>query len=273
MSLIAHELYGISAALHTLAAIAHIFYMFRREFDFLARWSTRVAWAVHTAALGLMVYEIGHAPVRTLFEFAFFFTWVMVTNYIVIEAVRADQSAGSFLMPVIAVVSVVAVTLPKPGTEKMIETFPLGLIIWHVGVSLLGYAFFLGSFVAAALYLIQDRNLRRKRFGPLYHRLPSLEVLDTWSARFVSIGFPLMTLGMAAGLYFAHVTWETFWQSDPKVIFTFFIWLIYGGYLLVRHLVGFGGRKAAWWSVAGVTGLLINYFVVNLLSRLHRFGV
>lgn len=147
------------------------------------------------------------------------------------------------------------------------------LIFWHVGVSLLGYAFFTASFVAGSLYVIQERNLRKKRWGPLYYRLPSLEVLDTWSGRFVYVGFPLMTLGMGTGLVFAHVTWETFWRSDPKVLFTVFVWLFYGGYLVVRKYGGWGGRKAAWWSIIGVVGLLINYFVMNMVSKVHRFGV
>lgn len=273
MSLFATELFGFTAALHTLAAIAHIFYMFKREFAQLARWSTRTAWVFQTIALAVLIAETGRPPFHTVFEFSVFFAWLMVTNYTVMEMIRGDQSAGGFLTPVIAVVSVIAVTLPKPGSEAMIFEFPLALIIWHVGVSLLGYAFFTASFASAALYLMQERNLRRKRWGPLYYRLPPLEVLDTWSGRFVYLGFPLLTLGMCAGLFFAHVTWQTFWESDPKVLFTVFVWLFYAGYLLVRKLGGWGGRKAAWWAVIGVTGLLINYFVVNLVSRLHRFGV
>lgn len=262
-----------SAALYTLAAVAHIFYMFRRDFDLVARWSTRAAWLLQTIGLMALLTHTGRAPVHTLFEFAYFFTWFMMTNYIAIELFRENQAAGSFLMPVIAAVQIICVALPKPAPERMAAEFPASLIGWHIGVTMLGYGFFFASFVAGALYLLQERNLRLKRWGPVYYRLPSLETLDIWGGRFVYIGFPLLTIGMLSGLFFAHVTWTTLWQADLKVVFTVAVWLVYGGYLLMRKLWGWGGRKAAWWSVAGVVGLLINYFVVNMLSSLHRYGV
>ncbi|HLN62123.1 MAG TPA: cytochrome c biogenesis protein CcsA [Symbiobacteriaceae bacterium] len=261
-----------SAALYTLAAVAHLFYMFRREFDFLAKWSTRLAWLLHTVTLVLLVVHSGRAPVYSLFEFATLFTWTLMSFYIALEYTRDNQAAGSFLLPVVASLQVIGVALPKPSPEHMVAAYPASLIGWHIGVTMLGYGFFFASFVAGALYLLQERNLRRKNFSPLYYRLPSLEVLDIWGGRFVYIGFPLLTFGMAAGLGFAHVQWATFWQADPKVIFTVFVWTVYGAYMLMRKVVGWGGRKAAWWSVAGVAVLLINYFVMNMFSRLHRFG-
>lgn len=272
MELFAILVFGATAAFYTMAAVAHLLNMFRRDFALLAQWSSRSAWLVQTLGLLLLVFLTGRFPVYTLFEFAYFFSWLMVTNYIVIEVLRNDQTAGSFLMPVIAILLVFSDTLENPAATMVVSDFPGSLIVWHVMVTMLGYAFFTASFVAGALYLLQERNLRRKSFGPLYYRLPPLETLDIWSGRFVYVGFPLLTIGMGAGFVFAHVTWST-WHADPKVLFTVLVWLVYGGYLLMRKLWGWGGRTAAWWSVVGVTGLLINYFVVNLLSRLHRFGV
>jgi cytochrome c-type biogenesis protein CcsB len=267
-------LLAASAAFYTLAAVAHLFNMFRRDWEFFARWSTRLAWAVHTAGLVLVVLETRQVPLYTLFEFAFFFSWFVMSNYLVIEVWRHNQAAGAFLLPVIAGVQVATVSLPKPtATDILINELPASLIGWHIGLIMLGYAFFFASFVAGCLYLLQERNLRRKRWGPFYHKVASLETLDIWGARFVYMGFPLLTIGTISGMGFAHVTWDTFWQSDPKVIFTVIVWLVYAGHILMRKLRGWGGRRLAWWSVAGVIGVLINHFIVNLLSGLHRFGV
>lgn len=264
---------GIAAALYCLSAVAHLSLMFRREYDFLARWSTRIAWLVQSVGLVLLVMEQGRPPVYSLFEASHALVWLLMTIYVVLEYARDNQAAGSFLTPVIATVTALSLALPKTGVEPYLGEYPTKLIAWHVGVTLLGYAFFIGSFVAGALYLIQDRNLRRKQFGPIYYRLPSLESLDIWAVRMVYIGFPLLTLGVGAGLSFAHVTWSTFWQLDPKVIFTVFVWMVYGGYLLMRKVWGWGGRRAAWWVVAAGAALLFNYFVINLASDVHRFGV
>lgn len=262
-----------SAALYTLAGVLHLFHMARRHFEFLARWATRAAWVVHSLGLIALVIHTGRAPIHEYFEFGYLFTWVLMTAYIILEVARENQAAGAFLVPAIAVLQVIVVALPKTSDLHPIANYPASLVGWHIGVTMLGYGFFFGSFVAGALYLLQERNLRNKRWGPLYYRMPSLEALDIWSGRFVYVGFPLLTLGMGAGLFFAHVTWSSFWQADPKVLFTVFVWLVYGGYLLMRKLGGWGGRKAAWWSVVGVVGLLINYFVINVLSQTHRFGV
>jgi ABC-type transport system involved in cytochrome c biogenesis permease subunit len=264
---------GAAAALFTLSAIAHLSLMFRREYEFLARWSTRAAWLVQSLGLGLLVIEQGRFPIYSLFEVSHLLAWMLMTVYIALEFTRDNQAAGSFLTPVIAAVLTLSLALPKSGVEPHLGEQPTKLIVWHVGVTLLGYGFFIGSFVAGALYLIQDRNLRRKYFGPIYYMLPSLESLDIWAGRMVYIGFPLLTLGVATGLSFAHITWSTFWQADPKVIFTVFVWMVYGGYLLMRKVWGWGGRRAAWWVVVAGLALLFNYFVINLASNVHRFGV
>lgn len=264
---------GGTAALFTLSAIAHLSLMFRREYEFLARWSTRAAWLVQSLALVFTIALQGRFPVYSLFEASLLMAWMLMSVYIVIEFTRNNQAAGSFLTPVIAAVMVLSLTMPQSGVEPHLGEQPGKLIVWHVAVTLLGYAFFIGSFVAGALYLIQDRNLRQKYFGPIYYMLPSLEALDIWAGRMVYIGFPLLTLGVAAGLSFAHVTWQTFWQSDPKVIFTVFVWTVYGGYLLMRKVWGWGGRRAAWWVVAAGLALLVNWFAINLASDVHRFGV
>ncbi|HEY3364655.1 MAG TPA: cytochrome c biogenesis protein CcsA [Symbiobacteriaceae bacterium] len=261
-----------AAALYTLSATAHIFFLFRREFDTAARHSTRLAWAVHTLGLVLLVAHIHQVPVHTLFDFSYFFTWIMVTIYVTIEFLQKNQAAGSFLMPVIAVVQIVGTALPKPSPETlMLNQLSASLIAWHIAVTGLGYVHLFASAIAGGLYLLQERNLRKKNWGPLYYRLPSLEALDIWGGRLVYIGFTLLTIGMTAGLVFAQITWTRLWTADPKVAFTVFCWVVYGDYLLMRQVWGWGGRRSAWWSMAGALVLLINYFVMNMVSRLHRF--
>lgn len=261
-----------SAALFTCAAVAHAYYVVRSHFDFLARWSTRLAWLVNSLGLGLLVAHSGRPPFYTVFEFMYFLSWLVVTNYIAIEMLRDNQAAGAFVVPAVALIQVIGVALPKPAAGHEAYLSPV-LVSWHIGVSMLGYLFLLAASVAGALYLWQNRNLRQKKWGPMYYRLPSLEALDLWGGRFVYLGFPLLTIGIVTGLFFAEIEWAHFWQTDPKVIFTLLVWLVYGGYLLMRKVWGWGGRRSAWWSVIGVAGLLINYFVMNVLSRTHRFGV
>ena len=45
------------------------------------------------------------------------------------------------------------------------------------------------------MYLLQERELKKKRFGLFYTRLPSLEALDNLNSHCLAVGFPLLTLG------------------------------------------------------------------------------
>jgi len=262
---------GGAAVLYTLGAVAHLTLFFRRGYEGLARWSTRAAWAAHTLALLLLMVETGRAPVYSLYEVSLLLPWLLETPYVVTEIVKHNQSAGAFLTPVVAAALVISLILPHPGEAPNLGAHPERLVVWHVGVTLLGYFFLLVASVAGALYLVQDRNLRRKSFSPIYHAVPALEWLDQSVGWLVAIGFPLLTLGVTAGLTFAHRTWSAFWPADPKVLFTLLLWLTYGGYLVMRKARQWGGRWAAWWMVAAGTALLVNYLVINMASGVHRF--
>ena len=67
------------------------------------------------------------------------------------------------------------------------------------------YILFADGFLAIAciggiMYLLQEREIKKKRFGLFYSRLPSLEALDKLNHHCLSIGFPLFTLGLITGL-------------------------------------------------------------------------
>jgi len=55
------------------------------------------------------------------------------------------------------------------------------------------------AFSAGIMYLLQERTIKRKNFGFLYLRLPSLESLDKLNYVCLVFGFPLMTLGSSQG--------------------------------------------------------------------------
>lgn len=272
--------FGGTAAAYTVAAVSHILFMYRPDYDKMARWSTRGAWLLHTLALMFLVAVTGRVPIYTLFEVGLAITWLLVMNYILFELSLDSQAAGAFLVPTVAFLVVSIVALPKPaGDEPHLYDVPASLVFWHVSVTLLGYAAFVAASVTGAMYLLLDFQLRRKAFSAMYYRLPSLEALDIWGHRFVGVGFPLLTLGLTTGFVFANLAWGesghniAWWQADPKVVWTVGTWLIYAGYLAMRRWYGWGGRRAAWWAIAGFLGVVINYFVIGFVSNLHRFGV
>ena len=46
------------------------------------------------------------------------------------------------------------------------------------------------------MYLLQEKQVKRKKMGALFRRLPSLDVLDDINYRCLTIGFPFLTVGI-----------------------------------------------------------------------------
>lgn len=260
-------LVGATALLYTLAAILHLVALLRREVERWAGWLTRSGWITLTGAL-LLLGLAGHLRLTSLLDFTLLFCWLLMTAYVGLALSMRSEAAGSFVLPVVAGALVLAMAVGEQGGS--VDGISGSFLLWHVGVALLAYASLFIASVAGALYLVQEGNLRRKRWGRLFYRMPSLEALDNWAVRLAWLGHPLLTLTMISGLIQAHGLWLF---SDPKITFTALLWLLWGGYLLMRQLRGWGGRKAAWVSLAGLAGILANWFLINLLSEGHRFGL
>ncbi|MCH7580844.1 MAG: cytochrome c biogenesis protein CcsA, partial [Chloroflexi bacterium] len=109
--------------------------------------------------------------------------------------------------------------------------------------------------------------------GKRFARLPSGERLEEIANRSVLIGFPLLTLGVILGAYWAHSAWSRYWGWDPKETSALVTWLIYAGYLHARNLRGWKGKGSAWLLVIGFGAVLFSYFAVNLwVSGLHSYA-
>src|SRR2546427_13255951 len=73
---------------------------------------------------------------------------------------------------------------PPAGAE------PSPWSILHITVSLLGLALLALAFTAAALYLLQFRELKAKHFGQVFRLFPPLERLDRLNHLALVLGFP-----------------------------------------------------------------------------------
>jgi cytochrome c-type biogenesis protein CcsB len=121
---------------------------------------------------------------------------------------------------------------------------------------------------ASLLYLM----LYWRRVG-LEQLLPPAEVLDRVTYKTIGIAFPLLTLMIAAGAYWANRTWGSYWSWDPKETWAAITWLVYAGYLHMRLTRGMRGRVAAYFAVGGFVVVMFTFFgVTYLLPGLHAYA-
>jgi len=143
-------------------------------------------------------------------------------------------------------------------------------LVLHLIPVYAGYASFAVAAAAALAYLIQQRILRRKRPGSLWRGLPSLETLDRLGRSAVSLGFPVLTLGLVVGVFWAErgsALLGRAWYGDPKVVSGIVVWLIYAGVLHLRLFGRFHGKRAAVLTVAGFLIALVTFAASHAYSE------
>jgi ABC-type uncharacterized transport system permease subunit len=77
-------------------------------------------------------------------------------------------------------------------------------ILGHVVPSLWGYTAFALAFLVGGVYFLQERSLKRRRFGPFFEGLPSLVTLENGIVRLLLIGFVLFTAAIVIGAAASH---------------------------------------------------------------------
>ena len=103
--------------------------------------------------------------------------------------------------------------------------------------------------------------------------LPSAEALDRITYKTICIAFPLLTLMIAAGAYWANRTWGSYWSWDPKETWAAITWLVYAGYLHMRITRGWRGRRAAYFAILGFAVVMFTFFgVTYLLPGMHAYA-
>lgn len=107
----------------------------------------------------------------------------------------------------------------------------------------------------------------------LERHLPAAEALDVITYKTICIAFPLLTLMIAAGAYWANRAWGSYWNWDPKETWAAITWLVYAGYLHMRITRGWRGRRAAYFAILGFAVVMFTFFgVTYLLPGLHAYA-
>ncbi len=217
------------------------------------------------------IVPVGTREVESLLGFAiaglFFLVWWLY------DAI----SLGIFALPV----TFLAVLVPALGPERYV--FPsshvrISWLIAHIAALMAAYVALGFSLLASVLYLLQERRLKSKHkpgedswWLPL-DWLPPLDTLERIAHATLEFGFPCMTVGLVIGSVLAQETpLGAAYFLDPKVIASFFLWVVYVTLLLVRRSAGLRGRRAAYLSGA-VFLVMLAVFAVNVISRVHRYG-
>jgi cytochrome c-type biogenesis protein CcsB len=236
----------------------------------------RTAWIIllagaifHGGAIVLQSIKEGHIAVGSSHQALSFFTWIIVITYLVVQPRINLRILGAFVSPLAVSFMLLSTLLPSSEVlpSKILQS---GWVVIHVTTLFTANALFALAFCAGVMYLLQEKQIKRKHLGFLFPRLPSLERLDRINHICLVVGFPLMTIGLITGFGYASTAWKTYWSWDPKEVFALITWLIYAVLLHERLTVGWRGRRAAWLAIFGFLAVLTTFLGVNLFLKGHH---
>ncbi|MCL4439242.1 MAG: c-type cytochrome biogenesis protein CcsB [Eubacteriales bacterium] len=280
MDLVTLENYAFTVTFvaYMTAAVIYIVYLGYKNENMVrvATLGTIVGFIANTALLGLRWKISGHAPFVNGFEFLVSFTWGIAGIYLLAEWRYKFRMIGAFVMPVAwLLLAYIAVIMPPQmkNAENLMPALQSNWLTIHVATAMVSYGAFALSLGTSIMFLIKQNMENNKSKSDFNKRMPTLDILDDISYKFIAVGFPLLSIVIVSGAIWAEYAWGRYWSWDPKETWSLITWLVYAAYLHARFTFGWRGSRAAWMSILGFIFVLFTFFGVNyLLSGIHAYG-
>src|SRR5947208_12086038 len=229
-----------------------------------ALWGVRLGWLAQTALLIVQAAREDGFAWSTWAGSLNLFVWFVVTAYLIWGCRARFRLLGLVVAPIAAALFVVARL--GGGTDLGARSHYSNLfLVLHVGLVLAAFAGFTLAAALAAVYLFQERRLKRHDATILRLPAPPLDTLDGLESRTILFSLPALTLGILAGLVRLG---EDGGGVDALMAVTLATWGAYGSYLALRYVYGWRGRRTAYLAL-GAFALVV---VVRLALPATHFA-
>jgi ABC-type uncharacterized transport system permease subunit len=249
--------------LYGLVSFAYVLVFFRND-PVARRMAPRallVTLGVHLIYLALLAATERRVPIGNSFEAMSALALALGIVYLVQESRSGTPYTGIVFVPLVFACQTLASAFTTPSMEAnpLLQSPLFGV---HIATALLGYAAFAVSAIFGVLYIVLYHNLKEHRFGIVYERLPSLEVLSAMNLRAAALGLAFLTLAIAVGALWSLQVYPRFWH-DPKVWLSVLAWFVYAIGLMIRYASGWRGPRIAYFTIAGFVLVVFSMLVVS----------
>jgi HemX protein len=261
----------LAVAFYGLSTIYSVFLWrkgFRRD-DWVNYFLVAGGVALHTLAMTKRGLTLQSCPVNNLYEATTFLLWALGLACLVYSLLPRFKFLAAFTAPVLFTVGVFALmpSLDPPHGPK--PEFSGALRSLHAATSLQAYGAFGLAAVAAAMFLMQQHDLKVHKLRALLSLMPSIQRLGMITFRLVAVGFVLLTIGLVAGALLPRPEGDPYF-SDPKVIWSALFWLAYLESIVAYKFFGRVSRRFALGVIMLFAVLLLTFWVTNLYSAMHQ---
>jgi HemX protein len=265
----------LAAVLYAAGAAAYVLFFARPRHRRAATTGfalVATGFVVHAVSIGLACKEFGGMEFFNLRGGFGMLGWIGAGAFLLLMRFWSIPSVGAFVMPLVLMSVIPGVFGLGPDAQGAIPSVVrLPSLKVHVATAIGGVALFGIAFGVAFMYLLQEREVKGKRFGALFSRLPSLDALDRLNQRLVRSGFAVYSIALVTGAVVAKNAWGSFWTWDPQQVASLVVWLLYGAMVQLRH-VGVHGRRYALLTLAGFALVLGSMIAMGAVPNITRHG-
>jgi hypothetical protein len=198
------------------------------------------------------------------------FAWLIVLLYVFVELLDRRVALGLFVIPLVLILVGLSRYVSDAPNPALVRAPWRGLGMFHASMLVLGMVGVLTSFLMSLMYLLQHRRLKTRRGEPEGLHMLSLARLSQINWWGVVLAVPLLTLGMATGVWLSYLSAGTEapvtlqrWQFVVSGV----LWLTMGA-LFLWLLTGrtHSGRIVAWRTMWACGFLLVTLLLLQLAS-------
>ncbi len=268
-----HALLGTATLAYCGAGMGYLWYLVHPDppAPRIAFWSLAGGLLLHALAIACGLLDHAFLPATNIREGLSLLAWMIGIAYLILGRRLRLPILGAFILPIVLVIVFPALAVPIQD-RPLTPALHAGLLPLHVVAAFLGNALFALAFGVGLVYLLQERELKRRgQLFAIWNKLPSLEILDGLNSRLVAWGFTLLTFAIVSGALVAKRTWGSAWSWEPREALAFVTWVLFAGLIGARQLVGWRGRRVAVLTMIGFL-LVMGSFVGLALCPVDRHG-
>lgn len=268
-------LHLLSTLLPMLYAVATLVYAldFFREDPFAGRAARPLLLTVvslHGLYLVLRTVVYRHPPLASIYEVMTFIAFAVALVYLWVEYRSRTHKTGMFLLSFSFVFQTLSSAfIPDAVDFPAILRSPLFGV--HTGSAVLGYAAFAVCATYGVLFLALYHDLKASRFGVVYRRLPSLELLARMSLRAAVFGVVCLAFTIGFGVVWAAREFPGF-HRDPKFVLSVVVWCVFATAVSLHYALGWRPRRTIYLFLLGFSLMLFSAAAARFwLQSFHGF--
>jgi ABC-type uncharacterized transport system permease subunit len=193
-------------------------------------------------------------PAQSIREAIGFLAFIITAGYLLASLRFRLTLGGAVVMP-ISLLMLLAARLTPAGSspDDAAQLSLLGRV--HISLATIGVGIFAVASVLSAIYLVEEKNLKKKRFDTMSFREAPLESLDRLSHRLIWAGFPVFTFAMVLGTMWISRLGASWGRVE--YVLAAVTWAAFASVLVMRTAYGWRGRRSAKLTLTGFAAALL----------------